>query len=148
MTFALNPHLDTPTETPHPPGLDLSIPDHPDLPEISTSISESVLFGGKRLRPMVCFLAGRFFGIDSRIVHPFARAAELTHAATLCHDDVIDMADNTSFDLDRDYSELAARYDAVVLRGVEVETTIGHVLVFGVTPEFLSKFDLTSVSLP
>ena len=58
------------------------------------------------------------------------------------------VTEHRRFDLDRDYSELAARYDAVVLRGVEVETTIGHVLVFGVTPEFLSKFDLTSVSLP
>ncbi len=58
------------------------------------------------------------------------------------------VTEHRRFDLDRDYSELAARYDAVVLRGVEVETTIGHVLVFGVTPEFLAKFDLSSVSLP
>ncbi|MFA7248488.1 MAG: MaoC family dehydratase N-terminal domain-containing protein [Dehalococcoidia bacterium] len=50
--------------------------------------------------------------------------------------------------LDRDYAALAARYEATVLRGVEVETDIGHVLVFGVTPEFLRGFDLTSVSLP
>jgi acyl dehydratase/histidinol phosphatase-like PHP family hydrolase len=58
------------------------------------------------------------------------------------------VTEHRRFDLDRDYSELAARYDAIVLRGVEVETTIGHVLVFGVTPEFLARFDLSSVSLP
>lgn len=58
------------------------------------------------------------------------------------------VTEHRRFDLDRDYSDLAARYDAVVLRGVEVETDIGHVLVFGVTPAFLAAFDLTSVSLP
>lgn len=58
------------------------------------------------------------------------------------------LTEHRRFDLDRDYAALAARYDAIVLRGVEVETDIGHVLVFGVTPEFLGRFDLTSVSLP
>ena len=58
------------------------------------------------------------------------------------------VTEHRHFDLDRDYSALAARYDAVVLRGVEVETDLGHVLVFGVTPAFLDRFDLTSVSLP
>src|SRR5690606_22902710 len=47
-----------------------------------------------------------------------------------------------------DYTELAARYDAVVLRGVEVETDVGHVLVFGVTPAFLEAFDVSRVGLP
>ncbi|MSQ30444.1 MAG: hypothetical protein EXR64_00225 [Dehalococcoidia bacterium] len=58
------------------------------------------------------------------------------------------VTEHRRFDPDRDYSALAARYGAIVLRGVEVETDIGHVLVFGVTPEFLSRFDLTSISLP
>ena len=58
------------------------------------------------------------------------------------------LTEHRRFDPDRDYSELAARYGAVVLRGVEVETDIGHVLVFGVTPEFLRRFDLTRVDLP
>ena len=58
------------------------------------------------------------------------------------------VTEHRRWDPDRDYSELATRYDAIVLRGVEVETDIGHVLVFGVTPEFLGHFDLTSVSLP
>lgn len=58
------------------------------------------------------------------------------------------VTEHRRFDLDRDYSALAARYDAVVLRGVEVETDVGHVLVFGVTPAFLARFDLASVSLP
>ena len=58
------------------------------------------------------------------------------------------ITEHRRFDPDVDYSELAARYDAVVLRGVEMETDIGHVLVFGVTPAFLAKFDLKRVDHP
>ncbi len=58
------------------------------------------------------------------------------------------LTEHRRFDPSRDYSELAAKYNAVVLRGVELETEIGHVLVYGVTPEFLKRFDLTDVSLP
>ena len=55
------------------------------------------------------------------------------------------VTEHRRYEPDLDYSELAARYDAVVLRGVEMETDIGHVLVFGVTPEFLDAFDLKRV---
>ena len=55
------------------------------------------------------------------------------------------VTEHRRYEPDLDYSELAARYDAVVLRGVEMETDIGHVLVFGVTPEFLEAFDLKRV---
>ena len=58
------------------------------------------------------------------------------------------ITEHRRFDPEVDYSELAARYDAVVLRGVEMETDIGHVLVFGVTPAFLAKFDLKRVDHP
>lgn len=57
------------------------------------------------------------------------------------------VTEHRRFDPDVDYTELAERYDAVVLRGVEVETDIGHVLVFGVTPDFLAAFDLKQVDL-
>src|SRR5690606_20209039 len=58
------------------------------------------------------------------------------------------VTEHRRFDLEVDYRELAERYDAIVLRGVEVETDIGHVLVFGVTPAFLEQFDLKRVDLP
>ncbi len=58
------------------------------------------------------------------------------------------VTEHRNYDPARDYSELAARYDAVVLRGVEVETDVGHVLVFGAGPEFFQRFDVSSVSLP
>ncbi len=58
------------------------------------------------------------------------------------------LTEHRRYEPDLDYSELAARYEATVLRGVEVETDIGHVLVFGVTPEFLAAFDLKRVDHP
>ncbi len=46
--------------------------------------------GGKRVRPMVTLLSCGACGGDMRKAVPFAIAAELTHSATLLHDDVID----------------------------------------------------------
>src|SRR5512138_1024950 len=46
--------------------------------------------GGKRIRPMVSLLSCGACGGEMRSAVPFAVAAELTHSATLLHDDVID----------------------------------------------------------
>jgi octaprenyl-diphosphate synthase len=46
--------------------------------------------GGKRIRPTVTLLACGACGGALRAAVPFACAAELTHSATLLHDDVID----------------------------------------------------------
>src|SRR5512147_1882711 len=46
--------------------------------------------GGKRIRPMVTLLSCGACGGELRAAVPFAIAAELTHSATLLHDDVID----------------------------------------------------------
>jgi len=46
--------------------------------------------GGKRIRPMVTLLACGSCGGEMAAAVPFAVAAELTHSATLLHDDVID----------------------------------------------------------
>lgn len=49
-----------------------------------------VAAGGKRIRPMVSLLSCGACGADMKRAVPFAVAAELTHSATLLHDDVID----------------------------------------------------------
>jgi octaprenyl-diphosphate synthase len=46
--------------------------------------------GGKRIRPMVSLLSCGACGADMKRAVPYAVAAELTHSATLLHDDVID----------------------------------------------------------
>lgn len=72
----LDLHLDLPTE----------------IPELETLLYETVLAGGKRFRPALCLLMGGVFGVPSKDAAPYARVAELMHAATLAHDDVIDEA--------------------------------------------------------
>src|SRR5437868_13241120 len=59
---------------------------------LAETASHLLAAGGKRFRPMLVLLAG-YFGdpADPRLV-PGAVAIELTHLATLYHDDVIDEA--------------------------------------------------------
>jgi geranylgeranyl pyrophosphate synthase len=59
---------------------------------IDAVLSKTVLSGGKRLRPLLTFLMADLFKIDLNLITPYARATELVHAASLCHDDVIDNA--------------------------------------------------------
>ncbi|MDH7576325.1 MAG: polyprenyl synthetase family protein [Bacillota bacterium] len=48
--------------------------------------------GGKRLRPALVLLAGKFFNYLLERLGPLAVAIELIHMATLVHDDIIDGA--------------------------------------------------------
>jgi heptaprenyl diphosphate synthase len=48
--------------------------------------------GGKRIRPALVLLAAKCGSYDLEQLTPAAMAVELTHAATLVHDDVIDRA--------------------------------------------------------
>jgi geranylgeranyl pyrophosphate synthase len=59
---------------------------------IDSVLSQSVLRGGKRLRPLLTYLMAHFFLVDFEEIIPYARASELVHAASLSHDDVIDNA--------------------------------------------------------
>lgn len=63
-------------------------------PRIGTILNQTVLLGGKRLRPLLTILFGQAFGLNLDALAPFARAVELVHASTLAHDDVIDNADH------------------------------------------------------
>ena len=58
-------------------------------PEMSEQLGH-VLRGGKRIRPALTMLAGKFYHYDIDLLIPAATAMELLHAATLLHDDTID----------------------------------------------------------
>jgi predicted metal-dependent phosphoesterase TrpH len=47
-----------------------------------------------------------------------------------------------------DYRHLEDRYGILILRGAEVETDYGHVLVYGVNEDMTRRFDFTDVHLP
>jgi heptaprenyl diphosphate synthase len=72
-------------------GLRLSLKSqHPVLAAASAHLMEA---GGKRLRPMLVLLAAQFGDPQDPRVVQAAVALELTHLATLYHDDVMDEAD-------------------------------------------------------
>ena len=58
------------------------------------------------------------------------------------------LTEHRQFDPSVNYDGIASQYRVTVLRGAELETDAGHVLVYGLTPAFTSQFDLRSVSLP
>jgi len=60
----------------------------PDV--VSTPMAELFAAGGKRLRPALVLLSAKCGRYDLDKLLPAAMAVELTHAATLVHDDVID----------------------------------------------------------
>ncbi len=58
------------------------------------------------------------------------------------------LTEHRQFDPTVSYDALAEQYETVVLRGAELETEVGHVLVYGISEEFAQRFDLSSVFLP
>ncbi|ARF74513.1 polyprenyl synthetase family protein [Streptomyces sp. NPDC012600] len=64
-----------------------------DVPFITDAAQHLVRAGGKRFRPLLVMLASQFGDPDAPGVVPAAVVVELTHLATLYHDDVMDEAD-------------------------------------------------------
>ncbi|MFP6795802.1 MAG: PHP-associated domain-containing protein [Pseudomonadales bacterium] len=58
------------------------------------------------------------------------------------------LTEHRQFDFESDYSALAKEFDLIILKGAEVETEYGHVLVFGVTEALTAQFDFASIRLP
>jgi len=61
-----------------------------DPPEVARPMADLFAAGGKRIRPALVLLCGKVGDYDLARLMPAATAVELTHAATLVHDDVID----------------------------------------------------------
>jgi predicted metal-dependent phosphoesterase TrpH len=58
------------------------------------------------------------------------------------------LTEHRQFDAESDYSALAESSGLCILKGSEVETEYGHVLVFGVTDALVRAFDFSSIGLP
>jgi geranylgeranyl pyrophosphate synthase len=61
-----------------------------DFPQLSQLLDYSLRGGGKRIRPALVLLSGRFYHYDLARLLPMATAVEVLHTATLVHDDAID----------------------------------------------------------
>ena len=57
------------------------------------------------------------------------------------------LTEHRQFDAESDYSELAKKFGLTILKGSEVETEYGHVLIFGVTESLVQAFDFASIKL-
>lgn len=68
----------------------------------------SLLGGGKRVRPVLCLLTARLFGMPGESVMPFAAALECIHTYSLIHDDLPAMDDD---DLRRGRPSCHKRFD-------------------------------------
>jgi heptaprenyl diphosphate synthase len=77
-----------------------------DYPFVTEASRHLVDAGGKRFRPLLVLLAAQFGDPDAPGVVPAAVVVELTHLATLYHDDVMDEAD-----LRRGAASANARWD-------------------------------------
>ncbi|GAA4659854.1 polyprenyl synthetase family protein [Streptomyces chumphonensis] len=64
-----------------------------DVPLVTDAAQHLVRAGGKRFRPLLTLLAAQFGDPHAPGVVPSAVVVELTHLATLYHDDVMDEAD-------------------------------------------------------
>ena len=61
-----------------------------DFPLQSKMLDHSLRGGGKRIRPALTLLSGKFYNYNPDYLLPMAVAVELMHTATLVHDDAID----------------------------------------------------------
>jgi predicted metal-dependent phosphoesterase TrpH len=48
----------------------------------------------------------------------------------------------TDAELDRSYAELTQRFGVHIFKGIEADTNLGHLLIFGITRELQRRFDL------
>ncbi|MCP4003636.1 MAG: PHP domain-containing protein [bacterium] len=58
------------------------------------------------------------------------------------------LTEHRLFDDEADYRKLEDEFGVAILKGSEVETDYGHVLVFGVNEDLLAAFDFSRVDLP
>lgn len=55
---------------------------------LCSSMNYSLLAGGKRIRPVLCMSGAELFGLSYEAVFPMALALEMVHTASLIHDDL------------------------------------------------------------
>lgn len=61
--------------------------------------------------------------------------------------DGIVLTEHRKFDKDADYSALASRHGVVVLKGSELDTHMGHFLVYGIKEGLLNAIDFSDVNI-
>ncbi|KAA0010257.1 (2E,6E)-farnesyl diphosphate synthase [Billgrantia pellis] len=94
---------------------------------LESAMRHGLLVGGKRLRPVLVYLAGRALGAADEALDAPAAAVELIHAYSLVHDDLPAMDDD---DLRRGQPTVHRAYDeaTAILAGDALQTLAFEVL--------------------
>jgi geranylgeranyl diphosphate synthase, type II len=93
----------------------------PAEPRLDAAMHHALLVGGKRLRPLLVYLAGRALGASDEALDAPAAAVELIHAYSLVHDDLPAMDDD---DLRRGQPTVHRAFDeaTAILAGDALQT--------------------------
>lgn len=96
-------------------------------PRLEAAMRHGVLVGGKRLRPVLVYAAGRALGAEDEALDAPAMALELVHAYSLVHDDLPAMDDD---DLRRGQPTVHRAYDeaTAILAGDALQALAFEVL--------------------
>lgn len=88
----------------------------PETDTIVESMRYSLLAGGKRVRPMLCFAATEMFGGSLEVASPTAVSLEMIHTMSLIHDDLPAM-DNDDFRRGKPTNHVLYGEDVAILAG-------------------------------
>ncbi|PRY64968.1 farnesyl-diphosphate synthase [Vreelandella songnenensis] len=101
--------------------------EHAVVPRLDDAMRHGLLVGGKRLRPLLVYLAGRALGARDADLDAPAAAIELIHAYSLIHDDLPAMDDD---DLRRGQPTVHIAFDeaTAILAGDALQTLAFEVL--------------------
>lgn len=104
---------------------------------LEAAMRHGLLVGGKRLRPLLVYLAGQALGADERALDAPAAAIELIHAYSLIHDDLPAMDDD---DLRRGQPTVHKAFDeaSAILAGDALQALAFEVLAGSAHPRLAS----------
>ena len=85
---------------------------------------------------------------DSRAtVEQYVKWVHMLRTKRGCTIDGFVLSEHRKFDFDKDYSQLAAEYDVIIMKASELDTRCGHVLVYGVNEGLAKDIDLGDVRM-
>ncbi|MCL5425758.1 MAG: (2E,6E)-farnesyl diphosphate synthase [Gammaproteobacteria bacterium] len=114
-------------------------------PRLEAAMRHGLLAGGKRLRPLLVYMAGRALGAEDDALDAPAAAIELIHAYSLIHDDLPAMDDD---DLRRGQPTVHKAFDeaSAILAGDALQALAFEVLASSAHPRLSSLVHTLAVA--
>lgn len=114
-------------------------------PRLEAAMRHGLLAGGKRLRPLLVYMAGHALGADDEALDPPAAAIELIHAYSLIHDDLPAMDDD---DLRRGQPTVHKAFDeaSAILAGDALQALAFEVLASTAHPRLANMVHTLAVA--